>query len=155
MGKSSQYNHYMIRVDIPSQNVIDIEEEFKGLLYERADGLYNIGKSKNIYTEEYADSDRKRVFLPPDGNYTYEGTEITMTFIVVGNATQRNDTIQKFSDYIRKGVHRYWDTARNREFDFVVKNEIKVGDERWHGSSPYAELTVTMQNLNGKTWQHR
>ena len=106
MGKSSQYNHYMIRVDIPSQNVIDIEEEFKGLLYERADGLYNIGKSKNIYTEEYADSDRKRVFLPPDGNYTYEGTEITMTFIVVGNATQRNDTIQKFSDYIRKGVHR-------------------------------------------------
>ena len=149
MGRSSQYNHYMQRIDVASQQVIDIEEEFVGLLYEQAEGLNNIGKTKNVYTEEYADSDRKRFFLPPDGNYANEGTKITMKFLVVGNPVDRQNTIDRFYEYVRKGVHRYWDTARNREFEFIVQS-----DERWHGSQPYVEITVTMQNLNGSTRPH-
>lgn len=154
MGRSSQYNHYMQRIDVASQQVIDIEEEFVGLLYEQAEGLNNIGKTKNVYTEEYADSDRKRFFLPPDGNYANEGTKITMKFLVVGNPVDRQNTIDRFYEYVRKGVHRYWDTARNREFEFIVQDEIKQSDERWHGSQPYVEITVTMQNLNGSTRPH-
>ncbi len=154
MGRSSQYNHYFQRIDIPGQNVIDIEEYFPGLLYEKADGINNIGKTKNVYTEEYADSDRKRYFLPDDNNYANEGTEVTMTFLVVGTPVERENIIHNFFEYVRKGVHRYWDNARNREFDFIVTNELKVGEERWHGSNPYAELTVHMQNLNGYTRPH-
>ena len=154
MGRSSQYNHYMQRIDVASQQVIDIEEEFVGLLYEQAEGLNNSGKTKNVYTEEYADSDRKRFFLPPDGNYANEGTKITMKFLVVGNPVDRQNTIDRFYEYVRKGVHRYWDTARNREFEFIVQDEIKQSDERWHGSQPYVEITVTMQNLNGSTRPH-
>lgn len=154
MGRSSQYNHYMQRIDVASQQVIDIEEEFVGLLYEQAEGLNNIGKTKNVYTEEYADSDRKRFFLPPDGNYANEGTKITMKLLVVGNPVDRQNTIDRFYEYVRKGVHRYWDTARNREFEFIVQDEIKQSDERWHGSQPYVEITVTMQNLNGSTRPH-
>lgn len=154
MGISSEYNHYMQRIDIPSQNPIDIEEEFVGLLYMQADGINDIGKSKNVYTEEYADSDRKRYYLPPDGNYANEGTKITMKFLVIGTPKERQNTIDKFYDYIRKGVHLYWDTARNREFEFIVQDEIKQSDERWHGSRPYVEITVTMQNLNGSTRPH-
>ena len=154
MGRSSQYKHYMQRIDVASQQVIDIEEEFVGLLYEQAEGLNNIGKTKNVYTEEYADSDRKRFFLPPDGNYANEGTKITMKFLVVGNPVDRQNTIDRFYEYVRKGVHRYWDTARNREFEFIVQDEIKQSDERWHGSQPYVEITVTMQNLNGSTRPH-
>ena len=154
MGRSSQYNHYMQRIDVASQQVIDIEEEFVGLLYEQAEGLNNIGKTKNVYTEEYADSDRKRFFLPPDGNYANEGTKITMKFLVVGNPVDRQNTIDRFYEYVRKGVHRYWDTARNREFEFIVQDDIKQSDERWHGSQPYVEITVIMQNLNGSTRPH-
>lgn len=154
MGRSSQYNHYMQRIDVASQQVIDIEEEFVGLLYKQAEGLNNIGKTKNVYTEEYADSDRKRFFLPPDGNYANEGTKITMKFLVVGNPVDRQNTIDRFYEYVRKGVHRYWDTARNREFEFIVQDEIKQSDECWHGSQPYVEITVTMQNLNGCTRPH-
>ena len=154
MGRSSQYNHYMQRIDIPGQNVIDIEENFPGLLYENADGINNIGKSKNVYTEEYADSDRKRVYLPEDSNYANEGTKVTMKFLVVGPPVERDQIIRNFFDYVRKGVHRYWDTARNREFEFIVTEELKVGDERWHGSQPYTELTVVMQNINGSTRPH-
>lgn len=154
MAKSSQYTHYMQRVDIDSQPTYDIEEQFVGLLYMRAEGMNDVGKSKNIYTEGYADSDRLRVHLPPDGNYTNEATKITMRFLVVGDEASRQTTIRAFRDYVREGIHRYWDDARNLEFDFIVQDEIKVSDEKWHGSSPYVEIQVPMQNLNGKTRIH-
>lgn len=154
MGRSSQYNHYMQRIDITGQNIIDIEENFRGLLYEEAEGINTVGKTKNVYTEEYADSDRKRVYLPDDDNYTNESTQITMKFLVVGTDIERGRIIQRFYNYVRKGIHRYWDTARNREFDFIVTDEIKVSEERWHGSQPYAEITVVLQNLNGSTREH-
>ena len=154
MPKSSQYTHYMQRTDVVGYNIIDIEEQFDGLLYMRAEGMNDIGKSKNVYTEGYADSDRLRVHLPPDGNYTNEATKITMHFLVVGDAAQRQATIRAFENYVREGVHRYWDDARNLEFDFIVQDEIKVSDEKWHGSSPYVEIAVPMQNLNGKTREH-
>jgi hypothetical protein len=120
----------------------------------RAEGMNDIGKSKNIYTEGYADSDRLRVYLPNDGNYTNEATKITMHFLVVGDEASRQATIRAFETYVREGIHRYWDTARNLEFDFIVQDEIKVSDEKWHGSSPYVEIQVQMQNLNGKTRIH-
>lgn len=155
MGRSSQYTHYMQRVDITdSLGQIDIEEHFAGLLYMRAEGMNDIGKSKNVYTETYADSDRLRVYLPNDGVYTNDATKITMHFLVVGDADTRQGIIDDFYEYVRIGVHRYWDDARNLEFDFIVQDEIKVSDEKWHGSSPYVEIAVVMQNLNGKTRPH-
>ena len=155
MGKSSQYTHYMERVDITdSLGQIDIEEQFSGLLYMKAEGMNDVGDSMVIYTEKYPESDRLRVHVPPDDNYTNEATEIVMHFLVVGDALQRQATIKAFEDYVRKGIHRYWDDARNLEFDFVVKKKISVSDEKWHGSSPYVEIQVPMQNLNGSTRVH-
>lgn len=153
MGKSSQYTHWMQRIDVESQ-ALDIENVFSGLLYMRADGMNEIGKPKNVYTEGYAESDRLRVYLPSDSNYANEATKITMHFLVVGDESQRQSTIRNFYDYVRVGVHRYWDDARNLEFDFIVQDELKVSDERWYGSSPYVEIAVVMQNLNGKTRPH-
>ena len=155
MGRSSQYTHHMERVDTTdSLGQIDIEEHFSGLLYMRAEGMNDIGKAKNIYTETYADSDSLRVYLPNDGVYTNEATKITMHFLVVGDADTREAVIRSFETYVREGIHRYWDDARNLEFDFIVQDEIKVSDEKWHGSKPYVEIEVVMQNLNGKTRPH-
>lgn len=151
MGKSSEYKYYMQRTDISGQSAIDIENYFGNIRYLKAEGMNSVGKSKNIYTETYADSDRLRVYLPPDGEYTNEATTITMTFLVVGDAVTRQSTLDEFLSYIREGVHKYWDTARNREFEFIVIDEIKVSDEKWHGSQPYVEVQIPMQNLNGKT----
>lgn len=159
MARSSQYTHYMQRIDI-TESARDIEDYswtgdgYKGLLYMRADGMNDIGKAKNVYTETYADNDNLRVFLPNDGKYANEATKITMHFLIVGTSTQRQRTLANFETYLREGVHRYWDDARNLEFDFVIQDEIKVSSERWHGSNPYVEIAVTMQNLNGKTRPH-
>ena len=164
MGKSSQYNHYMQRIDRRGYTQINIEEEYPGLLYMKATGLNDIGKPKNIYTENYADSDRTRVYFPTknfNGTQAFdtdvianESTKIEMTFLVVGDVAQRQQTIKSFCDYVRTGTIRYWDDARNMEFDFVVTDEIKVSDERWHGSQPYVEVVIPMQNINGKTRVH-
>ena len=155
MSKSSQYTHYMQRIDITA-SAIDIENynDFKGLRYMKTDGMNTIGKSKNVYTETYADSDRLRVHLPNNGEYTNEATKITMHFLIIGNASTRESTLRNFTTYLRTGIHKYWDDARNLEFDFIVQDEIKVSDEMWHGSTPYVEIAVTMQNLNGKTKPH-
>lgn len=164
MARSSQYTHYLKRIDISGSDEYDIEERWPGLLYLKAEGMLDVGKAKNYYTEEYADSDRLRVYYPfTEGNgqieartelIANEATKITMTFLVVGDARTRDNIIQSFYDEVRTGVHRYWDDARNREFDFVVIDEIKVSDEKWHGSQPYVEIQIPMQNLNGKTRQH-
>lgn len=156
MAKSSQYTHWMQRVDVTGDNPIDIENDkrFVGLLYMNAKGLNTIGKPKNVYLEGYADSDRMRYYLPNDKEYANEATVVTMHFLIVGDAESRQRTIDNFSDYIRKGVHRYWDNARNRELDFIVNDEIKVSDEKWHGSTPYVEIEVNLQNLYGRTKQH-
>lgn len=148
--------YYMQRLDDNVRNIIDLEDDpdYVGLRYLKAEGMNDVGKSKNIYTEGYADSDRLRVYLPPDGNYANEATVVTMTFVVIGAPDRRQATINNFYEYVRKGVHRYWDTARNREFDFVVTEELTISDEKWHGSQPYVEITLKMQNLNGCTRPH-
>lgn len=160
MGKSSQYNHYIQRLDSRG-NVVDpqwinIEDEFPGLLYVQASGINDIGKVKNIYTEEYADSDRLRVYLPGDMEHhasmiTNENVKVEMTFLIVGKPMERQQIMERFFNEIRTGIHRYWDDARNRQFDFIVTDEIKVSEEKWHGSQPYVEVQIPMQNLNGKT----
>ena len=152
----------MQRIDV-TDTAIDIEEDsrFIGLLYMNAEGMNNVGKAKNVYTETYADSKSLRVFLPKHStlsglvhstsDITNEATKITMRFLVVGDASSRQATINNFRDYVREGVHRYWDDARNLVFDFIVTEEFKVSDEKWHGSQPYVEIEVAMQNLDGKT----
>lgn len=156
MARKSPYKHYFKRIDIDNQSAKDIENnpDWKGLRYMRADGLNDVGKSKNIYTEGYADIDRLRVSLPSNGVYANEATKITMRFLIVGNASGRGTTLRSLETYLKEGIHTYWDTGRNLEFDFIVTDEIKVSDEKWHGSMPYVELTVNMQNLNGKTRAH-
>lgn len=149
--------HYMQKLDWPNLQLMpeNIEEKFPGLRYLKADGIYNVGKSKNIYTENYAESEVLRYYLPPDGvEYTNEATTITMIFVVIGTEATRLSTILAFTEYIRKGIHMYWDSVRERLFRFVVKDEIKVSDEKWHGTQPYIELTVPLQNIDGKT-EHR
>lgn len=169
MGKSSQYNHFMRRINLDGtpieQNWTNIEEAYNGLRYLKAEGIFDIGEPNNIYTESYPESDRLRVYLPKHlDNNTYvhsvsditnKPTEIIMTFIVIGDESQRIATLSDFENYIREGAHSYYDDARNREFDFIVTKEIKLSEEKWHGSQPYVEVQIPMQNLNGKTRVHQ
>ena len=144
------YKFYMQSIDRSGSLIEgtqkDLEADFSGLLYKKCEGLNTIGKPR-VYTEKYADSDRLRSYVPT--NITNEATVVKLTLYFMGE--NRQSAYDSFNSYIREGHHAYWDTARNKRFDFFLSDAIDVSNEMWYGSTPYFEATYTLQNLNGKT----
>lgn len=147
----SQYQFYMQQVTAKGEWVLgtkkNLEVDFDGLRYKQAKGINNIGKAR-IYTEKYADSDKMRVYVPSE--VTNDPTVVTFTFYFFGE--KRQQAYDDFNKYIRKGIHRYWDTARNKYFDFVLESEVSIGEEQWYGTTPFFAVDYKVQNLNGKTF---
>lgn len=160
----SQYQFYMQACDIDGnkmacppdytgedkeliENAIDLEEYFEGLHYLKCVGIDTIGKAKNIYTETYSDSERMRVYMPED--IKNEATTIVLTLAFFGK--NRAYTRDRFNEYVRHGFHKYWDTARMKEFIFFIKDELPIGEEMWYGSMPYLKCDYKLQNVKGKT----
>lgn len=126
---------------------INLERDFKGLLYSKAEGLDAIGKAR-VYKETYADSDRVRVHIPTLP--TNEPTKVTFTFFFVGD--DRRAIYNSFVSYVTKGFHCYHDDARGKYLYFYVEGEVKPAEEKWHGSNPYLSLELEVENLFGRTF---
>lgn len=132
---------------IPSGGVKkDLETDYVGLRYKQCKGLNAIGKPR-VYTEVYADSDRLRSYIPETP--LFDATEIELTLYFTGE--NRQASFDAFNEFILGGYRRYSDTARNKAFDFFVKDKVDISKEMWYGSTPYFEVTYKLQNLNGKT----
>lgn len=145
------YKFYMQTINkdgsIPDDSVTrDLEAYFDGLRYKQCKGLNTIGKPR-VYTEVYADSDRLRSYIPETP--LFDATEIELTLYFMGE--NRQATFDAFNEFILGGYRKYWDTARNKAFDFFVKDKVEISKEMWYGGMPYFEVTYTLQNLNGKT----
>lgn len=125
----------------------DLEVDFGCLRYSSMTGIETIGKPKNISTESYADSDRLRVYMPDE--IVNEATKITFKCFFIGDNCE--DDYETFTEYIRKGFHRYWDTARNKWFAFYCEEEIGVTSSKMYGTK-YLEVTYTLNNIFGKTF---
>ena len=147
---TNKYKFYMQEISngllVPTTRK-DLEHDFEGLRYISAKGINSIGKAR-IFTETYADSDRVRAYVPE--TITNESTTVTFTFYFFGENRQK--TYDEFNEYIRHGVHRYWDTARNKYFEFVMENSIEVKEEKWYLGTPYLSVEYKVKNLNGKTF---
>lgn len=124
----------------------DLEKDFEGLKYIKCEGLEEVGEA-NVYTEEFADSDRLRVYVPE--NVTHKATEVKLTLLFVGE--NRRSIFNTFNSYIEKGFHAYWDSARNKKLIFFVKSPVKPSDDIYKGSTPYIQVTYTLSNVYGKT----
>ena len=125
----------------------DLERDFSGLLYGKAEGIHALGKPRT-YSERYSDSDRLRVYVPPQ--ITRDATTVEFTFYFTGE--NRQNGYHNFVEYITKGFHRYYDTFRKRYLYFFVSSEIKPAKEALYGSMPYLQLDVTVQNIFGSTF---
>ena len=156
----SNYKFYIQTINkdgsIPEGSITkDLEEDFKVMVdgnivgrlrYKECKGLNTIGKPR-VYTEKYADSDRLRTYIPK--NVTHDATTIELTLYFVGESRQK--VYDDFNAFITGGYRKYWDTARNKAFDFYVSDVTQPSNERWYGGTPYFEVTYKLQNLNGKT----
>lgn len=125
----------------------DLEVDFEGMRYSKADGLDKIGKPR-IYTESFADSNRLRVHIPE--KLTNEATTVKFTFFFTGE--NRRSVYDSFVEYVRKGFKVYHDTARKKYLYFCINTEITPATEEWYGSTPYLELQLTAQNIFGRTF---
>jgi hypothetical protein len=147
---NSGYHFYMQHLDangnlVPNTKK-DLEVDFNGLKYSSCTGLGDFGKPK-VYTEEYADSDSVRVYFPEES--LHDSNTVVFNFFFFGK--DRLDVFNSFVEYITNKIVRYWDTARNRELDFYVQNEIKVSNEKWYAGTPYFQATITVNNVRGYT----
>lgn len=146
------YHIYMRRFGTDSdetQPVIDLEADFPGLRYKESKGLSAKGAPKNIYVEEYADSDRARVFIPEE--VCREATEITLTLLFVGE--DRRKVFDDFYDYVKNGKFYYWDDVRKRKAAVVLNSAVEPSDDIFKGSDVYIQADFTFQNLYGQTFR--
>ena len=116
--------------------------------YCKIDGIEALGAPKNVYSESYADADRLRVYAPTE--VTHKETTVTLTLYFLG--AERHKLLDAFNDYIKRGFHKYWDTARNKWFAFYVNDELSPADSMWYGSVPYLRMDYKLTNIFGRTF---
>lgn len=136
---------YMKRLGV-DEDYIDIEERFKGMRYMKCDGLEDLGKPKNIYTETYADADSLRVYLPSEVKRA--ATTITFTFLFLGQDKQK--VYDEFNEYIKNNKIYYYDTARKKRVCMVYQNATNPKTDDYKGSQPYIIAEYKFQNIKGE-----
>lgn len=129
----------------------DLEADFEGLKYIEAKGISKVGKTKNVYTETYADSNEIRTWHPSENGKetTHEATTIQLKLLFYGD--NRREVYELFNKYIYGGYRMFWDTLRNRKFTFLVIDGVDPSDDVVKGGIPYIIGTWTLQNLKGST----
>lgn len=126
----------------------DLETDFPGLVYSKAEGLLAVGKVKNIYTESYADGNGLRVHLPAEPKR--DATTVKFTFYFTG--ADRYMQYLSLCEYMKGQKVKYWDTKRNRFIYFVARNEFKPAEEVFVGSNPYLKFEFEVTNVDGTNY---
>lgn len=127
----------------------DLEVDFKGLRYIKADGLNAIGETR-VYTEEYADSEQIRVYIPPTP--THKQTTVTFEFAVVGDTYDAMYKVYSdFLDFCMDKRMAYWDTARKRRLYFYVTSAVKPKEELLKNQKKCLRFELLVNNIFGTT----
>ena len=147
----ADYKFYMSRwIDNAWETQVSLEDYFSGMKYISCKGLSTKGKIKNIYTENFAEVEDLRVYMPE--TVVRENTDIEFVFgFEKGN---RRDTFDSFVDWVSGYKIKYWDTARNRELEMVLIDKIEVDEDILLGSSPFITVNFKFKNLKGSTKKH-
>lgn len=141
----SEYTHYIQK---EGNDKVNLETHFGRIHYLKCEGLDTKGKRKNVYIEEYSDSDDIRVWQ--DEEVTREATKITLTLAFVGDRKEREAAFDALYEYIKNGKFYYFDNARHKKAYLILADEYKPSDEMWYGSQPYITASIPLQNLWGE-----
>ena len=147
----TDYKFYMSRwIDNAWEEQVSLEDYFSGMKYISCEGLSTKGKIKNIYTENFAEVEDLRVYMPE--TVVRENTDIE--FVFGFEKENRRDTFDSFVDWVSGYKIKYWDTARNRELEMVLIDKIEVDEDILLGSSPFITVNFKFKNLKGSTKKH-
>ena len=147
----ADYKFYMSRwIDNAWETQVSLEDYFSGMKYISCEGISTKGKIKNIYTENFAEVEDLRVYMPE--TVVRENTDIE--FVFGFEKENRRDTFDSFVDWVSGYKIKYWDTARNRELEMVLIDKIEVDEDILLGSSPFITVNFKFKNLKGSTKKH-
>lgn len=147
----ADYKFYMSRwIDNAWEEQVSLEDYFSGMKYISCEGLSTKGKIKNIYTENFAEVEDLRVYMPE--TVVRENTDIE--FVFGFEKENRRDTFDSFVDWVSGYKIKYWDTARNRELEMVLIDKIEVDEDILLGSSPFITVNFKFKNLKGSSKKH-
>lgn len=147
----ADYKFYMSRwIDNAWETQVSLEDYFSGMKYISCEGLSTKGKIKNIYTENYAEVEDLRAYMPE--TVVRENTDIE--FVFGFEKENRRDTFDSFVDWVSGYKIKYWDTARNRELEMVLIDKVEVDEDILIGSSPFITVNFKFKNLKGSTKKH-
>lgn len=147
----ADYKFYMSRwIDNAWETEVSLEDYFSGMKYISCKGLSDKGKIKNIYSENYAEVEDLRIYMPE--TVVRENTDIEFEFGF--EKENRRDTFDRFVDWVSGHKIKYWDTARNRELEMVLIEKVEVDEDLLIGSSPYIVVPFKFKNLKGSTKKH-
>lgn len=147
----AEYKFYMSRwIDNVWETQVSLEDYFSGMKYVSCEGLSTKGKIKNIYTENYAEVEDLRVYMPE--TVVRENTDIE--FVFGFERENRRDTFDSFVDWVSGYKIKYWDTARNRELEMVLIDKVEVDEDILIGSSPFITVNFKFKNLKGSSKKH-
>lgn len=136
---------YMQEIAKPDTKPIkDLEVDFSGMKYLSCKGLSSKGKSR-VYTEQYADSNGIRVYIPT--TLTVDTVDIEFEFVFVGD--NRRDVFDTFYEYVKGRRLRYWDNVRNRQVEMYLSDKVEPSEDILLGSTPYIKATFKFTNING------
>lgn len=138
---------YMQEISLPDNKPIkDLEADFPGLVYMYCKGLSAKGKVRT-YTENYADANGARVYIPPIP--TVDTTDIELSLLFKGN--NRRDVFDSFYEYIKGKKLRFWDTVRNRRVEMYLSDKVDLSEDKLYGGTPYIQVSFKFINMNGLT----
>lgn len=147
----ADYKFYMSRwIDNAWEAQVSLEDYFSGMKYISCEGLSTKGKIKNIYTENYAEVEDLRVYIPETA--VRENTDIE--FVFGFEKDNRRDTFDSFVDWVSGKKIKYWDTARNREVEMILIDKVEVDEDILIGSSPFITVNFKFKNLKGSSKKH-
>ena len=147
----ADYKFYMSRwIDNAWEEQVSLEDYFSGMKYISCEGLSTKGKIKNIYTENFAEVEDLRVYMPE--TVVRENTDIE--FVFGFEKENRRDTFDSFVDWVSGYKIKYWDTVRNRELEMVLIDKVEVDEDILIGSSPFITVNFKFKNLKGSTKKH-
>lgn len=147
----ADYKFYMSRwIDNAWETQVSLEDYFSGMKYISCEGISTKGKIKNIYTENFAEVEDLRVYMPE--TVVRENTDIE--FVFGFEKENRRDTFDSFVDWVSGYKIKYWDTARKRELEMVLIDKIEVDEDILLGSSPFITVNFKFKNLKGSTKKH-
>lgn len=142
------YKFYISRyVDGSWEEGTDLESHFEGLHYLKCDGLSKYGEVKNVFTEDYAETDELRIYIPQ--KVSRKNTDIEFEFVFDGE--NRRDTYHSFVDWLSGKKLKYWDTLRNRELEMILIESVEPEEDELYGSHPFIRVPFKFKNLRGQT----